>query len=185
MGGTDMTTDDPRKPPILGTSLFVAVAVCAAVVSILIGWIFYANAGKPMSEFYAKLGELFLQLAILVTAGALVKAVVDWGTSLRSHYLEQLDARKEFMRRIRAMHVAIQNARDLMNAHGSARTWGEQSRRLMQLRPEVEEISEDLKISKGLFAKRIEIVEALEKIVAYLDKAGIEYVKSHDSVDSG
>ena len=180
-----MTNPDPSKPPILGTLLFVAVALCVAVVLVLVGRNFYAAAGKPTTEFYAKLGELSIQLAIVAIVGALVKAIVDWGTSHRARYLERLEARKEFMRRVRAMHVTIQNARDLMNAHGSARTWAEQSRRLMQLRPEVEEISEDLKASPKLFAGQTEIVNGLEQIVKYLEEAGMEYVRSHDSVDGG
>jgi hypothetical protein len=55
----------------------------------------------------------------------------------------------------------------------------------MELRPEVEEISEDLKASDSLFAKQTEIVDGLEAIISYLAKAGEEYIGSHDSVDSG
>src|SRR5262249_14241101 len=81
--------------------------------------------------------------------------------------------------------VTIQNAKDLVNAHQSAKTWGEQSRRLMELRPEVEEIVEDLKVSDGLFARQTEIVDGLEGIISYLAKAGKEYVRSHDVIASG
>ena len=94
-------------------------------------------------------------------------------------HLAKLEARKEFLRRVRAVHVTIQNARDLMNAHQSAKTWGEQSRRLMKLRPEVEEISEDLKASDSLFVRQSEIIDGLEGIASYLAKAGEEYVRSH------
>jgi DNA-binding transcriptional MerR regulator len=126
-----------------------------------------------------------LQLAVVVIVGALVKVVVDWGTSQRARYREKLEDRKEFMRRIRAMHVTIQNARDLMNAHGSPKTWREQSRRLMELRPEVEEIFEDLKASGTLFEKQKEISDGLEAIIAYLQRAGDEYVRSNEAVEGG
>jgi hypothetical protein len=55
----------------------------------------------------------------------------------------------------------------------------------MQLRPEVEEISEDLKASQALFAGQRVIVSALENIITYLEEAGDEYVKSHAFVTSG
>ena len=174
-----------KKPPILGHVFFVAVAVGAALASVGIGWYLYRIAAKPAGDFYTKLGELVLQLAVIVIVGALAKIAVDWGASQRVRDLEKHEAQKEFMRRVRAMHVTVQNARDLMNAHQSAKTWGQQSRRLMQLRPDVEEISEDLKASHGLFAKQGDIIEGLEGIILYLAAAGKEYVRSHAAVDAG
>jgi hypothetical protein len=179
-----MTISGLKKPPILATMLLGAIAIGVAMASVLVGRHLYTVANKS-TEFYAKLGELALQLAVLVIVGALVKAAIDWGTSQRTRYLEKLEARKEFMRRVRAMHIAIQDAKDLMNAHQSAKTWGEQSRRLMGQRTEVEEISEDLKASDGLFAKQTEIIEGLEGIISYLTRARDEYVRSRDPVDNG
>ena len=180
-----MASSQPKKAPIVGTVVFAAVALCVAAFSILLGWQLYATAAKPLTDFYTKLGELALQLAVVVIVGAFVKVLVDWGTSQHARYAEKIEKRKEFMRRVRAMHVTIQNARDLMNAHRSPKTWGEQSRRLMELRPEVEDISEDLKASGNLFANQIAIVDGLEKIISYLQSAGDEYVRSHDAVASG
>ena len=54
----------------------------------------------------------------------------------------------------------------------------------MELRPEIEEISEDLKASRRLFEKQAAIIEGLEAIISYLAKAGEEYVRSHGAVDS-
>jgi hypothetical protein len=171
--------------PLLGTILFAVAAIGAAVASVLLGRHLFDLASKPAIDFYAKLGELALQLSVVVIVGAMVKVVIDWGTSQRARYLEKLENRKEFMRRVRAMHVVIQNARDLMNAHQSAKTWAEQSRRLMELRPEVEEIAEDLKASASLFAGQTEIVDGLEAIISYLAAAGKEYVRCHGAVATG
>jgi hypothetical protein len=180
-----MKFSGPKKPPLIGTILFSAIAIFVAGALVCVGWFLYTFAAKPPAEFYAKLGDLTLQLGVVVIVGALVKVIIDWGASQRIHYLEKLETRKEFMRRIRAVHVTIQNSRDLMNAHQSAKTWGEQSRRLMELRPEVEEISEDLKASHNLFAEHTKIIEGLESIIQYLEEAGKEYVRSHDAVGSG
>src|SRR5262245_26709952 len=122
-----------KKPPIGGVILFTAIAIGAAVAPVVAGWYLYELAAQPKAGFYGKLVELALQLAVVVIVGALVKVVVDWGGSQRARYREKLEARKEFMRRVRAMHVTIQNAKDLINAHQSAKTWSEQSRRSMEL----------------------------------------------------
>jgi hypothetical protein len=179
-----MTTSGPRKPPILGTAIFGTIAIVIPVGLVFIGWRLYTASNKQSADFSAKLGELALQLAVIVIVGALIKVVVDWGTSQRSRYREKVEARREFMRRVRAMHVTIQNARDLMNAHRTAKTWSEQSRRLMMLRPEVEEISEDLLASGDLFADHTNIAEGLKAIVSYLERARKEYVSNHKAVDS-
>ena len=165
--------------------LFAAISFCVAVASILAGRYLYTAGGKQVTDFYVKLGELALQLAVVVIAGALVKELVDRGLSQRARYREKLEDRKEFMRRIRAMHVTIQNAKDLMNAHGNTKTWSEQSRRLMKLRPEVEEISEDLEASGNLFKKQSEKIDALKAIIAYLKRGGEEYVRMYKAVDPG
>ena len=180
-----MSSAESRGGPILGTVLFAVSALVVAFLFVYGGWWLYGVASKPTSDFYAKLGELAMQFAVVIIVGALAKVIVDWGTSQRIRHSERVEACNEFMRRVRAMHVTVQNARDLLNAHRSAKTWGEQSRRLMALRPEVEEISEDLKASRGLFKNSAAIVEGLEGIISYLQGAGEEYVRSHHAVDSG
>lgn len=180
-----MTPFKPKRPPIMGTVIFVVATLGVAVLSILVSWQLYRYANRPITDFYTQLGQLALQIAVVVIIGSFVKVVVDWGISQRSRYTEKLEDRKEFLRRVRAMHVTIQNARDLMNAHQSPKTWSEQSRRLMELRPEVEEISEDLKASSDLFANQTEIIDGLENIITYLQTGGEEYVTHHDDVDKG
>lgn len=174
-----------KKSPVLGTVIFSAAAFSMVGLLIFVGWQSYATAGKPSVDFYAKLGELALQLAIVVIIGTFVKVIVDWGTSQRIRHTEKLEAQKGFMKRVRAMHVSIQYARELMNAHHTAKTWAEQSRRLMELRPEIEEISEDLKASKNLFEKQEAIISGLEEIIKYLEEEKDEYVNHHESVDNG
>lgn len=91
------------------------------------------RAGKSLADFYTELGELALQLAVVVVIGALIKAVADWGTSQRRRHAEKLETR--ILRRVRALYVTVANARDLMNAHRTPKTYRKQSRRLMLLRP--------------------------------------------------
>lgn len=178
-----MKTLGSKGSLVLVTVTFSVIAVAVALTLIFAGRYLFGVAGKKVGDFYALLGELCLQLAVVVIVGALVKAAMDWGASQRSRYMEKLDTRKEFMKRVRAMHVTVQNAKDLLNAHQSAKTWSEQSRRLIELRPIVEEISEDLRASSNLFTKQSEICEGLDEIVSFLDKGLEEYVRSHSAVD--
>lgn len=175
----------PPKPPVLGLVVFAGTVVIAASLSTLAGYYFFELAAKTESEFYSELGTLSLQLAVLVILGALLKLLLDWGFSQRARYSQLLEARKEFLRRVRAVHVEIQNARDLLNAHRSAKTWSKQSRRLMALQPDLEEICEDLKAAHELFPDQGGLVASLEAMVAYLTEAGAEYVRCHTDVDGG
>jgi hypothetical protein len=168
-----------------GTVAFVVIAVVAAGALLYAGRRLYDASGKSSSAFDAKLGELTLQLAVIVVVGALVKAVIDWGTGQRTRHLHRLEARMDFLRRVRAAHIGVEYARDLLNAHRSAKTYGEQLRRLMELRPEVEEISEDLTAAPDLFEAYEKIREGLEGIIAYLKEGGKEYVGGHDRIDAG
>ena len=164
------------------TSLFVLGAVAFAAVLAVAGRALYSASGVSSDAFELKLGELVLQLAVIVIVGALAKTLVDWGTSQRARHQERVERRLEFMRRARAMHVTVESARTLLNAHRSPKTYGEQCRRLMQLRPEVEEISEDLAAAPGLFRGQREIRTGLEGLVDYLVECQDEYVRHHDDI---
>jgi hypothetical protein len=96
----------------------------------------------------------------------------------------RLETQMDFLRRVRAMHVTIGYARDLLNAHRSAKTYVEQLQQLMKLRADVEEISEDLKASPDLFRGQQQIDDGLEGIIAYLSEAGNEYKKHYNAVTS-
>ncbi len=166
----------------------IALGILAAFTAIALsylGSVLYEVAGKSINDFYKKLADLTLQLAVIVIIGALLKAFVDWEDNQRKRQLKALEACLEFMRRVRSVSVSVANARDLLNAHRSQKTWSEQSRRLMELRPEVVEISEDLKVSSDLFVGKDIIIEGLEEIVSYLQAGREEYVKNHDHVESG
>lgn len=178
-----MTISGPKKPPLFGRFLFVAAAIGAACASVLLGYWLYFLGQKPMTDFYAKLGELALQLSIIVIVGALIKVIVDWGASQRERHLERIAKRLDLMRRVRAMHVTVENCRVLMNAHNTPKTYTEQARRLMELRTEVQEICEDIRASADLFAGRVALIQDLESIISYLEENSAEYIRSHDAMD--
>jgi hypothetical protein len=187
--------DTVPRPILRGPLGFVVGAlVLAAVLAIGSKALFSKSArdrsvadclgGKTPVEYFTKLGETLLQLSVIVVAGGLAKGLVDWGLALRGRQTEQNTKRLELLRRVRTVHVTIENARDLLNAHESAKTYGEQLRRLMALRPEVEEISEEVAASVDLFVEKAHIRAGLERIVTYLKAGAEEYVKGHKEVDA-
>ncbi len=178
-----MTKQRPKEPSI-GTWIFVALVVVAALLLLFLGKTFYDIAGSPSNTFYTKLAELTLQLAVIVIVGALIKVVVDWGMDQHRRHLEKREDQMDFMRRVRAMHVTIKNAGDFLNAHNSGKTYVEQLKNLMLLQTDVEEISEDLRAASQLFKEQKEIRDGLEEIITYLGEAREEYIKHHKDVDS-
>ncbi|TQV89430.1 hypothetical protein [Aliikangiella coralliicola] len=163
----------------------IAFALILVAITLTVGWLFYSEAGKTIEDFYLKLGELSLQVAIIVIVGTIIKSLFDWSMSQHSRQVEVSESRKELMKRMRSVHVTIANARDLMVAHQSAKSWAEQSRRLLNLLPEVEDLAEDVKVSSGMFKNRDSIVSGIEGIADYLNKCSSEYIEHHDAVDSG
>jgi hypothetical protein len=169
---------------VLQAGLFVAFALVFSAGLAWAGSTAFAGGGKSRADYLAKVGELFLQLAVIVVVGGLAKAVIDWGVAIKTRAIERNEQRLDLLRRLRAVHVAVSNARDLLNAHGSAKTWSEQMRRVMGLRTEVEELSEDVKASTDLFSQKVEICKGLEEIVRFLKNGRDEYVAHHRNVDA-
>lgn len=174
-----------------GTTPGSHVAALAAVAAVLVaglallGRLLFRAGGKSDAEYLAHLGELVLQLAVIVVVGAVATGLVDWWAALRARAAARREARLDFLRRISAVHVAVAHARDLLNAHRSPKTYGEQLRRLMELRPVVEEIADDLRASHRLFHAQESILGGLDGIAAYLRTGAEEYVRHHGDVDPG
>jgi hypothetical protein len=103
------------------TSLFVLGAVLVAALLAAGGRSLYLASGARGDAFEHKLGELVLQLAVIVIVGALAKALLDGGTSQRARHRERVEQRLEFLRRVRAMHVSVESARTSTSTPAIAR----------------------------------------------------------------
>jgi len=171
-----------KKGPRLFTVLFPISIILIVGTLLAASWYLYVRAGKSSADLYGKAAELALQLAFVILIGALITAYINWGITRRR---EKREKQMDFMRRVRSMHVTVEYARTLLNAHRSPKTYSEQLRRLMELRTEVEEISEDLTASPRLFAYQDQIIVGLGGIIEYLKVAGAEYVRGHGPVAAG
>ncbi|NOK62056.1 MAG: AAA family ATPase [Chloroflexi bacterium AL-W] len=65
-----MTPFKPKRPPIMGTVIFVVATLGVAVLSILVSWQLYRYANRPITDFYTQLGQLALQIAVVVIIGS-------------------------------------------------------------------------------------------------------------------
>ena len=161
------------------------VVVSAMSGFVYLGWVFYRVAKRDTSEFFAKLGDLTLQLAVIVIIGAIVKALVDRGADERQRQLTAIEAAKDFLRRVLAISVTVDNSRDLLVAHSSPASWRDQTQRLMSLAGEISELLEDLSASGDLFEQKDTIARGLTSVSSYLQLARDEYVRCHTHVDAG
>ena len=179
-----MNGKHPEQPFYLGRKAFAIISLLLAIGFAYLAWYLYRQTGKPNDEMLFKLGEFALQIAIFVLIGAAVKEIIEWRTAEKARYLKEADGRAHFLRKLRDMHIKILQSRDLMSAHQSARTWAEESRNLMQVIPELEEILEELKVYPNLFTDQEQIVEGIKGMITYLNKCRDEYMRNHEAVDS-
>lgn len=134
-------TDSPLHLRLWFVSL---VTLFLAALFLFAGWILYSRTGKSSTDFYQKLSELSLQLAVIVVIGGAVKAIADWREREKEAIAEQSKQRQEFARRAREMHVSIELAGELLRAHQSPKTYSEQLQNLIRLRFEVQDLQADL-----------------------------------------
>jgi hypothetical protein len=180
----EMADRESNRPVILRRAPFAALSIGLAFGFAFLAFRLFALAGKSNQEFFLKLGEHTLQIAVFVLIGAAVKEFIDWRVTEKARHAKDTDLRRDFLRRLREIHVQVMLARDLMLAHYSAKTWAEKSRDLIELTHEVEELQEDLNASPDLFEHQPGIQKAVNEILAYLELAKHEYIKNHDQVDS-
>lgn len=154
---------------------------------IRLAWHFYWAAAKTPADFQAKLGDLVLQLAIIVVIGGGIKGIGEWLQGRAARLKELATQRRELAARARAAHVVVEQARELLRAHRSPKTYSEQMQRLIALRYEVEDLQADVEASNDLFSGSEGIGKALSGIVKYLGEGAEEYGPGlgHEHVDSG
>lgn len=181
-----------KNKPFITTIIIILVVIVAFVVlAYAFGWDWSGFTSKNLWDWL----QLLIVPVILAIGGywlnQMQKSREEEITQRRRELEAQMERRRtkletqmDFLRRVRAMHVTIGYARDLLNAHRSAKTYVEQMQQLMKLRADVEEISEDLKASPHLFKLQQKIVDGLEGIIEYLSEAGNEYKRHHNDVIS-
>ena len=140
-------------------------------------------------SFSRKLGELLLQLALIVVVGALVTAgiqvLVDHFNRQRTKAAQDHEKRLDFLRRVRNAHVSVANAWRVIRADPRIETYSEQMRALMLVTPGLEDIGRDVAATTDLFCKedKESIQGGIEEIVSYLDDGYEQYAERDKSGD--
>ena len=84
-----------REPLHLRLCFVSLVTLFLVALFLFAGWILYSLAGKPSTDFYQKLSELSLQLAVIVVIGGAVKAIADSREREKEAIEEQSKQREE------------------------------------------------------------------------------------------
>jgi len=172
-----------RRPTVLSPLAVAAVGIAAAVVLVLVAKPIFEVSGSD--SFERKVAELLLQLALVVVLGALVKLLIDSYADRKARLDADNAKRADLLRRVRAEHVKVASAQQLLLAHNSGRTYSTQLQILMLAVPELEDIAEDIRAAPTLFGPdNSTIVDGIEAMVAYLKQGADEYVRCHRHVDA-
>ena len=145
-------------------------------------WLYKASPAK--AELNKKLADLALDGAFGCLLVLAVKELLARRDEGRARNSRRLEVQTEFFRRTRDACSRVIWAKDLLEAHKSAKTWSEQSRELIRLREEFNQLVEDMESLPNLFESQDKIGNDLRAIVHYLDGCRREYIRCHEAVDA-
>jgi hypothetical protein len=143
-------------------------------------------SGKTLWDWLNLLGVL--NIPIVVGLGTVwITQIQGQRDKQLAEQQKKLETQRDFIRRVREAEATIEDARELMEANDSGRTWVEQLVQLRLLNREVGQIYQDLEFSPQLpqlFTDQ-EVIRSshIGVIKLYLDKANAEYDKFHSFVD--
>jgi hypothetical protein len=81
---------------------------------------------------------------MLGITGVFIGLIVQHAISRRAQEYEKSVRKNELLQRAAEINEIVQSARSLIAAAWSPKTWTEQSRRLIELRPKVDDLLEDV-----------------------------------------
>lgn len=172
-----------KQPLLLSSRAFVAGSLVLAVVLGLLGvWLYKPSPAH--AELNKKLADLALDGAFGCLLVLAVKELLARRDEGRARNSRRLEVQTEFFRRTRDAYSRVIWAKDMLEAHKSAKTWSEQSRELIRLREEFNQLAEDMGNLPNLFESQDKIGNDLRDIVHYLDGCRREYIRCHDAVDA-
>lgn len=124
--------------------------------------------------FQRDLSASLLQVAVIGVGGA----VLDLITRGLNHWKSIQGIRRDLLVRLRNVHVGVERVQLVLAAAQSAETYIEQMHSLMLVVPELEDIAEDVKQSRGIFPGRVRvgIVCGIDQMVSYLRRMYDEYI---------
>lgn len=150
--------------------------------------------GQTPDSRASVVGDKLLQLGLIGVGGAALGLVVEAERDARRREeedererrrLEEEDraSRLDLFARVRALHVRVHYAAQLINAHDTPRTYFERTRDLMLVRAELDEVSTEIDVGKVLFDNSKSIRSGLKTMMSFLDKLADEYREWKPTVD--
>jgi DNA repair exonuclease SbcCD ATPase subunit len=146
-------------------TLALLVALCALVV----GAIYFFSTGESRSVILLEIAKIFLQLLVIGVLGALAKWIFDEYNRSRDRAATINEFRKEILKRLVDVTNQVRSVPVLIEAHQSARTYGEQMRLLINSRQELSLIRHEIQTTSETFSELLKIRKSLESMQGYLD----------------
>ena len=134
------------------------------------------------SDLRRDLAKASLSLAVAASAGVLVKYELDKGHERRKDQSRQRLFKRHMIADLKAVHDGMEIACLLLTAHRTAKTYGEEMRRIIRLRVRVKAVKravEDGHVEFGEPRVVDAIKQALTTILLYLRELGTEYEREY------
>jgi hypothetical protein len=161
--------------PWLWPAATVVVLLAVAVVLVSVARQVY-DSGNPHS-FSSVLASGVLGGAGVVVFGAAITGLLAFATEIRTLAERNTNKRLELFHRMRAAHVRIALAQQVLRAQGNVDVYHAQMQGLMQVTKDLEEIREEVRVSGELYAEedRLSISEGVAQIIIFLQEGIAQY----------
>jgi hypothetical protein len=109
--------------------------------------------------------------------GAAITGLLTLTTEIRSRAERNATKRLELFRRMRAAHVRVALAQQVLRTQGNVEIYHAQMQGLMHVTKDLEEIREEVRVSGGLYPKddQLSIIEGIARIIVLLQEGIAEY----------
>ena len=121
---------------------------------------------------------VLLNGAVVVVLGAIVTTSLSLASDMRADREREADKRLELFHRMRAAHVHVALAQQILRVRPDSGTYDEQMRTLLQVAKDLGEIREEVRVSGRLYDEvdRRLIMKGIALILIYLQTGVDEYV---------
>lgn len=161
--------------PWLWPAVTVVVLLAIALLLVAVAGQVY-DSGNP-DGFPSVLASGVLGGAGVAVFGAAITGLLTVATEIRARTERNTNKRLELFRRMRAAHVRVALAQQVLRTQGNGAEYNAQMQGLMQVTKDLEEIREEVRVSGNLYAKddRLSIVKGIAQIITFLQEGIAQY----------
>jgi len=164
---------------IMFKNLYVLLLGLLLVSTLVVVGVYYSSASGPngpfRSDILKEVAKAFLQLAVIGILGAVVKYAFDRRADDQAKTTAENNFRRQMLEKLLGTYRELRKVRSYIEAHQSAKTYGEQMRVIIDVRLDLSEISHAIDTAKGVFKKAEDIKAAVSLMEEYLKELILEF----------